>query len=122
MKGQVYLIRNFPPDDPSREGPIEKQAVVLQNHTMFPAKKRTTMVLTTTKLIGRDVTWTVFVPAGTFEPCETDCLIQCGDIFSWLVAVLGDKNGSVYRGILPDEVIGRVDVALAVSLSLGPGP
>jgi mRNA-degrading endonuclease toxin of MazEF toxin-antitoxin module len=115
------LVRNFPPDDPSRQGAIEKQVVVLQNHTIFPKKKRTSMVLTTTNLIGREVPWNVFVSAGTFEPWKSDCVIQCGDIFSWLVADLTDGKLSVYRGVLPGNVMRRVDIALAVSLSLGPG-
>lgn len=121
MKGQVYWIRNFPADDPSRQGEIEKQVVVLQNHTMFPRKKRTTVVLTTTNLVGREAPWNVFVGAGTFDPWKSDCVIQCGDIFSWIVAELTDEKLSVYKGTLPNEVMTRVDVALAVSLSLGRG-
>jgi len=121
MKGQVYLVRNFLPDDPLKSTPIEKQVVVLQNHTMFPRKLRTCIVLTTTNLIGRPLPWNVFVPAGTFEPWKSDCVIQCGDIWTWLVAELKDRTKSVYRGVLPDDVLKQVDVALAISLSLGPG-
>lgn len=115
MRGQVYLIRNFPPDDPARSGSIEKQVVVLQNHTIFPRKQRTCIVLTTTNLAGRASPWNVFVAAGTFAPWPNDCLIQCGDIYSWLV---GDLSKGLYRGLLPNAVMDQVDVALAVSLGL----
>ena len=121
MKGQVYLAQNFPPDDPAKTGPIQKQVVVLQNHSIFPKKRRTTIVLTTTNLDARGAPWNVFVAAGTFDPWKSDCLIQCADIYSWLVSDLTDPAKSVYRGLLPAEVMRQVDVALAVSLSLGSG-
>ena len=122
MKGQVYLVRNFSPDDPVKSGLIEKQVVVLQNHMIFPKKLRTCIVLTTTTLIGQPFPWNVFVPAGKFEPWKKDCIIQCGDIWTWLVADLRDASRSVYRGLLPDDILSQVDLALAVSLSLGSGP
>lgn len=121
MKGQVYLVQNFPPDDPTKQGPIQKQVVVLQDHSIFPRKRRTTLVLTTTNLDAQDRPWNVFVAAGTFAPWKVDCLIQCADIWSWLVSDLKDTNISSYIGLLSVEVMQRVDLALAVSLSLGSG-
>ena len=117
MRGHIY---RFPmrADDPAKAGaPISKYAVILQGQKDFRNKPRVSVVLATTTLKGIEHPWKVFVPARTLRCWPADTLICCEDVYSYLRTQI-QAEWLEPVGVVPHELMAKVDLALAVSLGL----
>ena len=120
MRGHVWKIW-FNPDDATKATPINKYVVIVQGQHHFRKKTRVSAVLTTSQPEPRDLPWEVRVPADVlpFWPLETR--ICCSDIWSFPVDEIR-RYAKQPVGILPDEIMREVEVALSISLGLVPLP
>jgi mRNA-degrading endonuclease toxin of MazEF toxin-antitoxin module len=117
LRGHVYCVEIDAVDPAKRGRTIDKYAVMLQSLSVLHHKNRVSVVLSTSKTERKRDRWNVFVPAATCPFWQQDTLILCGDVWSLGVdQILKKEHG--YCGELPDEVMHKVDVALALSLQL----
>jgi mRNA-degrading endonuclease toxin of MazEF toxin-antitoxin module len=121
MRGHVYYFTKFVPDDPAKAGSlIDKFVIVLQNETEFPTdRQRIVVVVATSNLEGEGKPYNVIVETGEFPNWKKRTLIQCADLRSLLKSDLKKPDQAEYVGMLSDETMRKVDVALVASLSLG---
>ncbi len=121
MRGHVYHFTEFVADDPVKAGSlIDKFVVVLQNETEFPADRlRIVVAVATSNQEGSWHGYNVLARAGALGAWRHDTVIQCADLRSILKADLKDPAKAEYCGILGDDVIERIDLALLVSLGMG---